>query len=409
MHRFLLPTLAALALMPSGPALAQQSSSPANRLALCVKPAVVRIRDGAVGKYLWKKTGKTYQVAHVASGSGFFADPNGYVVTNAHVVDVTQKGPAYAQELLFRQFVAALARDHGDDPQKVLQNERAVQLIRQGSELTAFEMVSQVLCANGEILPFEIKACGVPDTSRGKDVAVVKVEVRNAPVLILGNSDSVQLLDRVVVAGYPGAADTFQHGALRGDSMLTASLTDGSVSARKPSAMGAPILQLSAPATHGNSGGPVIDARGEVIGILTFRGDTVNGQEVTGFIFAVTSNTVKEFFRQAGGFNSEGLTDQLYRQGLDQFWSGDYAGALRTFDEVRRLFPQHSETDGLIRSCQEGLTRQQQPEIAVRGGTLAGFIKAGEPAPVVIVRSAPAPKPRPAARRPMVATRQARR
>ncbi len=47
-------------------------------------------------------------------------------------------------------------------------------------------------------------------TDQGKDVAIVKIEVKNAPILKLGDSDRVQLQDHVTVIGYPGAADTFQ-------------------------------------------------------------------------------------------------------------------------------------------------------------------------------------------------------
>jgi len=87
--------------------------------------------------------------------------------------------------------------------------------------------------------------------------------------------------------------------------------------------------------------------------LLTFRGDTVNGQEVSGFSFIVPSNTVMEYVKSAGATNADGPTDQLYREGLDLYWDQHYSEAIPKFEEVKRLFPQHSEVDRLVQSSQQ--------------------------------------------------------
>ena len=138
-------------------------------------------------------------------------------------------------------------------------------------------------------------------TDQGKDVAIVKIEVKNAPVLKLGDSEKVQLQDHVTLVGYPAAADTSDSGLLDRKSALEASITDGKISARKSSSSGAPILQTSAPATHGNSGGPLLNDSHDVIGLLTFGGDRVGGQEIQGFTFVVPSNTVMEYVKSCRG------------------------------------------------------------------------------------------------------------
>ena len=157
----------------------------------------------------------------------------------------------------------------------------------------------------------------------------------------------------MTVIGYPGAADTFNSGLLSQKSALEATINDGKISARKQATSGAPILQTSTPATHGNSGGPVLNDANEVIGLLTFRGDTVNNQEVSGFSFIVPSNTVMEYVKSAGASNVEGPTDTLFREGLDYYWNQYYSSAIPKFEEVKRLFPQHSEVDGLVQSSQQ--------------------------------------------------------
>jgi hypothetical protein len=87
--------------------------------------------------------------------------------------------------------------------------------------------------------------------------------------------------------------------------------------------------------------------------LLTFRGDTVNGQEVSGFSFIVPSNTVMEYVKSAGASNTEGPTDTLFREGLDYYWQQYYSSAIPKFEEVKRLFPQHSEVDRLVQSSQQ--------------------------------------------------------
>ena len=112
-------------------------------------------------------------------------------------------------------------------------------------------------------------------------------------------------------------------------------------------------MQTSTAATHGNSGGPVLNDANEVVGLLTFRGDTVNGQEVSGFSFIVPSNTVMEYVKSAGATNEPGATDTAYHEGLDLYWQQYYSSAIPKFEEVKRLFPQHSEVDRLIQSSQQ--------------------------------------------------------
>ena len=411
------------ALLPSQRTFVVSAVTDGERLAMYSKPAVVRIVDGAAGVIVFSPPGyqpQTYNVSAVALGSGFFISSNGYIATNAHVVSITKEGEQKAKQMLFWQMVQQIGQQLGKDPRSLNHN-----FIDQHSTLQSFQKFHHVIIPDGTALPFEIKQYGAPTgegADQGKDVAIVKIEVRNAPILKLADSDKVQLQDHVTVIGYPGAADTFHSGLLSARSALEATINDGKISARKQSASGAPILQTSAPATHGNSGGPVLNDANEVVGLLTFRGDTVNNQEVSGFAFIVASNTVNEYVKSAGASNVEGPTDTIFREGLDNYWNQYYSTAIPKFEEVKRLFPQHSEVDGLIQSSQqakaEGKERSSFPMwlIAVIAGVLfllvlliiiivAGILiakrrkkKAVPPAPVGgKAFPTPAPSPSPAA------------
>ncbi|HJP95085.1 MAG TPA: trypsin-like peptidase domain-containing protein [Pyrinomonadaceae bacterium] len=341
-------------LLPTQRAFVVHAVSDGERLAMYSKPAVVRIIDGAAGQILFQPPGyqgQTYNVSSIGLGSGFFISSNGYIATNAHVVSTTHEGEQKAKQALFWNMVQQIAQQLGKDPRSLNAN-----FIDQYSSLQNFQLFHHVIIPDGSSFPFEIKQYGAPtgeSNDQGKDVAIIKIEVKNAPVLKLGDSDKVQLQDHVTVIGYPGAADTFNSGLLSSKSVLEATINDGKISARKQASSGAPILQTNTAATHGNSGGPVLSDTNEVIGLLTFRGDTVNGQEVSGFSFIVPSNTVMEYVKSAGATNVEGPTDTLFREGLDYYWNQYYSSAIPKFEEVKRLFPQHSEVDRLIQSSQQ--------------------------------------------------------
>lgn len=341
-------------LLPTQSRFTVHAVSDGERLSMFSKPAVVRIVDGAVGQILFSPPGyqpQSFNVSVIALGSGFFISSNGYIATNAHVVSTTHDGEDKAKQALFWQLVRQIAQQIGKDPSSLNAN-----FIDQHSTLQSFKLIHHVIIPDGSSFPFEIKQYGAPTgegNDQGKDVAIVKIEVKNAPILKLADSEKVQLQDHVTVIGYPGAADTFNSGLLDSKSAFEATINDGKISAKKQASSGAPILQTSTPATHGNSGGPVLSDTNEVVGLLTFRGDTVNGQEVSGFSFVVPSNTVMEYVKSAGASNVEGPTDQLFKEELNYYWDQYYSSAIPKFEEVKRLFPQHSEVDRLVQSSQQ--------------------------------------------------------
>src|ERR1700752_2087356 len=361
MRRLLFVALGAFfisaAVLPTQRTFTVQAVSEGERLAMYSKPAVVRLFDEAQGQIVLQLPGyqaQTYNVSAIALGSGFFISSNGYIATNAHVVSMTKDGEEKAKQALCWQMVQQVARQLGRDPRSF--NQSVIQQLDQYSQFQSFQLFHHVIIPDGSAFPFEIKQYGAPTgegNDQGKDVAIIKIEVKNAPILKMADYDKVQLQDHVTVIGYPGAADTFNSGLLSSKSSLEATINDGKISAKKQASSGAPILQTSTAATQGNSGGPVLNDANEVIGLLTFRGDTVNGQEVSGFSFIVPSNTVMEYVKSAGTTNDLGPTDTVYREGLDNYWNQYYSSAIPKFEEVKRLFPQHSEVDRLVQSSQQ--------------------------------------------------------
>ena len=114
------------------------------------------------------------------------------------------------------------------------------------------------------------------------DLAIVEVIGYSAPSLRLGNSDAVQTGQSVYVLGNPrGWKGTFSDGIVSGIRPEGNSLGKGD------------LIQMTAPVSPGSSGGPVLDNRGEVIGVSAARlpGDAQN------LNFAIPVNHLKALLK----------------------------------------------------------------------------------------------------------------
>ena len=113
--------------------------------------------------------------------------------------------------------------------------------------------------------------------NKAHDIAILQARV-SAPPLRLGNSDTVRIGDTIYVTGNPdGYVGTF---------------SDGLVSAIRPDGGGwgkGTLIQITAPISRGSSGGPVLNDRGEVIGVA--MGGDLDGQNLN---FAIPVNFLKE-------------------------------------------------------------------------------------------------------------------
>jgi len=212
------------------------------QLSKSVSPAIVQILATGYVPGLNQINALTKQRS---SGSGVILDANGFIVTNAHVVEGAR-----------RVQVALNAND--------MQNGQ------QGS----------ILKPRGEIVGAQI--VGI---DRETDLAVLKVDKSNLRFLKLGDSDTVEKGQLVLAFGSPLGLEN--------------SVTMGVVSsiARQLRPEDRMIyIQTDAPINPGNSGGPLVDTHGNVIGINTLIFSQSGGSEGIGF--AAPSNIVKNVYNQ---------------------------------------------------------------------------------------------------------------
>ncbi len=306
-------------------------------IAEATKPAVVRVVIGCKAQV--KFNGKTYTPEIDGHGSGFFVNPNGYIVTNAHVVELVEETKE-CKDILAMKALEDILEDVTDIEAFSKKYPNKEDFLKD-LKFDKIETKKEVILTNGDKLPFEVVVSGNQEDS-GRDVAIIKVNIRNAPSLLMADSNQVQVQEDITAVGYPGVGDIPEE---RGIGYNQPSFTNGKVSARKYM-NGSLVLQVSAAITNGNSGGPVINNKGEVVGISTFA-----YTRQSGFGFIVASNTIKDFLQQAGVQNDEGVVAQRFRTALNLYNQGQCEQARQEFITIQRLFPKHPTVDKYLQKC----------------------------------------------------------
>lgn len=124
----------------------------------------------------------------------------------------------------------------------------------------------------------KVDATSVHATDRKNDLALIRIPKKGLPTLPLGNSDLLRDGQPIVALGHP-----------RG---LEHSVVAGVLSGRRD-VEGMKMLQVAIPIEQGNSGGPVLDAKGNVVGVVTMK------SLVTANLgFAVPSNAIKPLLKR---------------------------------------------------------------------------------------------------------------
>jgi serine protease Do len=270
-----------------------------------------------------------------ATGSGFLYRPDGYLITNAHVVsDANTKDPQAQQMLKIRTLKTLIATAERLNHREMTDEEKAYifEKMRLGTP------VIKVILNNKSSYIGEIKAYSDPTgVNIGKDIAIVKIDANNLPTVALGNSDDVHVEEPVMVIGYPGAASAMGESLsdeLSEESITVPTVTNGHISAVKMDYKGSQVLQSDAAISHGSSGGPAFDPDGKVIGISTF-----GAQEAAGFNFFIPINTAMEFVRQAGAAPESGIFDADWQEALDAIAAHHWNKAHTLLENVLEIMP----------------------------------------------------------------------
>ncbi len=257
----------------------RQMNSALEELAAQVSPAVVQIQTSGYGPLSEGDSdrGRTALIVRQrAIGSGVIVDANGYIMTNAHVVERAHR------------IRVALPMSSNSSPANLPAGRRQL---------------------------FDAKVLGVHKES---DLALLKIDQTNLPTLSLEESQNIRVGQMVLAVGSP---EGLQNSITMGVISAVARQADPTKSLN--------YVQTDAPINPGNSGGPLVDMDGHVVGINTFILSQSGGSEGLGFaIPARVVNFVYRSLRKYGhvhhveiGAGAQEITPTMAEGlGLPQSW-----------------------------------------------------------------------------------------
>jgi serine protease Do len=253
-----------------------------------------------------------------SGGTGSIIQQDGLVLTNAHVVIDEHTGKTYPRLTIYLK------------PDRVT-GDRKVDMSRSGkARVVAF--------------------------SEPLDLALLKLDGLSGPfpVLELDDSDRAEIGDRVVAIGHP------EQGGLW-------TLTTGTISAEFENfnaTKGKSVFQTETGLNRGNSGGPLLDTNGRMIGVNTaIARVAADGLPITSISFSLKSNVAKQWLRDQGVSAREALA--------------------------------HSDTPGVDNSTERSLLLPRrhttQPGNSLAAPTIAS--PSPSPSPEVTAQTVPSPRP----------------
>ena len=187
-----------------------------------------------------------------AEGSGVIISSDGYILTNNHVIDTSTSSSSSS----------------------------SYYEVNKASKINVY-------LYNDET-PYEAEIVG---TDEQTDLAVIKIDKTDLTAAELGDSDTVQVGEWCMSVGNPlGMKSTVCQGSI---SALNRQITDSEGKTYT-------VLQTDAAINEGNSGGALVNSKGQVIGINTLK---ASGEGVEGLGFAIPINSTKDIYSDLIQYN----------------------------------------------------------------------------------------------------------
>jgi S1-C subfamily serine protease len=275
------------------------------------KQAAINLIVANPDAYFEPGAAKPYDYQLVSSGSGFFVTEDGYFVTAAHVVSA-DKREIRTEVLTLSKKPATL-----DLARKQISNElsSSTSLSLSAAQLDSlmnfflrwldkylkvdkvdvrYFLGTGTVEAGERLITTGARASvvNIDPTSNGHDLAVMKADVTGVPTLTLASATPPRMGKATYAIGYP------RQGYLEEEAPLNATvklaMTSGKVVSVDSRAGDWSAYGTDALFTHGDSGGPVLDSDGRVIGVISYSKLDAQGKQVDGGGFFVPSQFVKE-------------------------------------------------------------------------------------------------------------------
>lgn len=194
------------------------------------------------------------EAGEAGTGTGVIISEDGYIMTNCHVIRTTYnvRSSSYDYNNPFSFFGGGYSIE-----EKTADADKVTITLSDGSEHEA-EIIGR---------------------DENFDLAILKIDAQGLIPAVIGNSDTLEMGDEVLTLGYPlGLGLSASRGIVSGlDKEVTMELSNGKTAPMV-------LIQTDAAINEGNSGGPLLNSNGEVIGITSSK---IGGAKIDSVGFAI--------------------------------------------------------------------------------------------------------------------------
>lgn len=337
------------------------------------------------------ENGATFDIANACggeSGSGSIISSDGYVLTNGHVVyisnynlaltyfsatsdtnvwqryynfvikagyvtaaqiqsyaDAYKKGDTSAAQKLFDiiQRVPASGVTATNDSEVLdIQTSDNPMHLNMPTNGERWSWVKQDGNVSGTLVGYEVDKNNsvLKLDSTETDVALIKIN-GSYPTVQLGSISALTAGDQITTIGYPAVVDD---GITTTQKTTIPTVSQGDILDTLSDGGGHKLVTMSAVIAAGNSGGPAFDTQGLQVGINTYGGTScsskANDNRCFGKGIARDAQDITILLSKYDvSLKAGGTLTNLWGQGIDKFLAGDYSGAASSFKELDQKYP----------------------------------------------------------------------
>lgn len=381
-----------------------------------ISPAVVKIYHFICGRLVLEDKIYGDGLCGVSLGSGFLISSDGVIATNGHVVAKDAADILVGEFLNNPALLAQYAATQGLTPEQTAQSDVVASLLAKIYDLPQSELRLEnkdevILAALGEkpvtinsekdirtlkikvddgyvkkaqIIDIDYEPKDLLTIEQGtelgfsaSDVALLKIEVEQAPFISLADSGELQQNARISLIGFPSDAEN----NLISGASLSPTVTNGTISSiRTAKGSQSKLFQTDADASQGSSGGPAINEKEQAFGVLTYRFKDDN-----------LVNAAKSYIRDIAdlktlidknnlSLNTESQTQQHWEEGLSLFNHSRFSAALNEFKIVYDNYPAHRLVNTYAVQAQQAIKEGRDIKdtnyslLGLIYGAVAGFV-----------------------------------
>src|SRR5579872_2417201 len=177
------------------------------------------------------------------------------------------------------------------------------------------------------------------------DLAILHVNLTDTPSIQLDDSSQVAVDDQLTIIGFPGNGDQFRavsDQTVDANDLLTPSVNNVTVSSIKTNSDDAKLIQVSGNVEHGDSGGPALDASGNIVGVVSFGTSDGSAETVGSTSFLRSSNDAQPLIANANVNTTPGNFEKQWEQAFSDYaatTAGHWHTAARELDALANSYP----------------------------------------------------------------------